>query len=130
MGLFKLLFRGVSGALNIETAKNGLLAKYFFNKKCSEEQKLRIMTLANQQFDGDKKRMGMRDNREVEDLPDRVKYLFYAYIMNYLDFNPLYPKFFWKKIGNPFESEYYEDSTYTLASEVIKKDYGISVSEK
>lgn len=129
MGFFKAIFGGISSALQIETAKNGLLAKHFFNNKCSEEQKLKIVTFANQQFDADKIRMGTRDSQAVENLPDRVKYLFYAHVMKSLGFNPLSAKFFWKDISNPFESKYYEDRIYTMASDIIKKDYGISVTE-
>jgi hypothetical protein len=123
------LLSGLFDAVKIETAKNGLLAKHFFHFVCSPEQRDDIVYLANQQFESDNIRMGMRHTRLVNDLSDRVKYLFYAHLMNSLNVNPLYPKFFWKYTANPFQAELYDDKIYRISSDIIRKDYDITVRE-
>ena len=119
----------LSEAPTIEAAKSGLLALYFFHSKCSSDQKDQIIKYANQQFDADKARIDITGTATVEDLPNRVRYLYYAHAMKGLRINPLYPEFFWKVIDDPFRSKDYEDRIYEIASESIKHLYGIMVSE-
>jgi len=129
MGLSHAIFGRYSEAPKIEAARSGLLAMYFFHIRCTADQKEQVKKYASQHFDADRARTGITGHSTVEELPDRVRYLYYAHAMKGLRINPLYPEFFWKAIDDPLRSQDYEGRIYEIASESIKKMYGISVGE-
>jgi len=95
MGLFDFLLAGK----RMEEVKIALVGKHVFDNLVSTDQKNQVIALANQRF---REETSPSDNRAMDDLDLRVRYVFLALAMAQLGIDHGLKGFQWTYVRNPF----------------------------
>jgi hypothetical protein len=122
MGLFDFL-RPLKTGKKIAELEMALIGKHVFTNLANKEQKEQIIALVNRRL-----REGGINDRTIDDLDDRVRYLFIALAVQELSIDYRLLKDFQFQITNPFLIKTYDETLWATASEVLQKNYGIKVN--
>ena len=104
----------------VEEAKMALVGKYVF-EQLTDVEKEKVLSLANYRL----QEGGYPST--VENLEEKVKWLFWALAMSELGIDHGMKGFRWMYIKNPFMITTLEDAHWKTAAEILSKKNGINI---
>lgn len=105
----------------IEEAQMALVGKYMFSR-LSDDQRKKVLDLANYRL-----REGGHP-KTLDQLEDRVQWLFWALAMAELGYEHGLKWFRWTYVKNPFMITTLENAHWKTAAEILQKKNGIRIT--
>ena len=121
-GVIYYFVRGMTIGKKIEVCKTALLGKYMFDSILSERQKEEVISFANRRL-----REGGILDRTIDDIDEKTRYLLIAYAIDELGIEHGLKGFHCIYIKNPFMIKTYDKNLWETASQLLEKDYGITI---
>ena len=120
-------FSFLTAGKRIEVCKTALVGKHVFENVLSEAQKEEVVSFANTRLQ-EGAVVSSWKNKIMVDIDEKTRYLYLAYAMDELGIEHGLKSFYCIYIKNPFMIETYDDNLWEIASEMLEKKYGITVS--
>jgi len=120
MGLLTFLFAGK----RMEEIKMALVGKHVFDNLINADQKEQVIVHANERL---KEGSSPSDNRTMDDMDLRVRYVFLALAMAEIGIDHGLKGFQWTYISNPFMVQTYDERLWDATTDMLKKKYSLDI---